>query len=52
MVAAGNREEDRLLVEAVRERMERVSVLNDDALSRESADVVGRLMVVFDAAAD
>jgi hypothetical protein len=42
--------EDRRLVVMVRERMEHVALLNDDRLSRESADMVGRLMVVLEAA--
>lgn len=46
---AAQAQEDRRLVEVVRERMEHVAILNHDNLSRESADIVGKLMVVLDA---
>ena len=42
------REDDRMLVEKVRGRMEQVAVLNQDQLSQESADIVKRLLPVIE----
>jgi len=41
--------EDRKLIEAVRERMRHVAIVNDDRLSQESADIIGQLMPVLEA---
>lgn len=49
LATCGQREEDRKLVEVVRERMEHVAIVNHDRLSRESADMVGQLMVILEA---
>jgi len=42
--------EDRNLVEQVKERMEHVAILNNDRLSRESAEIIGRLLPIIDLA--
>lgn len=44
--------EDRKLIDAVRERMRHVAIINDDKLSRESADIIGRLMPVLEMRCD
>lgn len=43
-----NAHEDRKLIEAVRERMRHVAIMNDDKLSQESADIISRLMPVLE----
>lgn len=40
--------EDRKLLEAVRERMRHVAIINDDKLSQESADIISQLMPVLE----
>ncbi|KAB5539250.1 hypothetical protein GE09DRAFT_1176186 [Coniochaeta sp. 2T2.1] len=40
--------EDRKLIEAVRERMRHVAIINDDKLSQESADIIAQLMPVLE----
>ncbi|OIW29240.1 hypothetical protein CONLIGDRAFT_411750 [Coniochaeta ligniaria NRRL 30616] len=40
--------EDRKLIEAVRERMRHVAIINDDKLSQESADIISQLMPVLE----
>ncbi|KAK0615156.1 hypothetical protein B0T17DRAFT_379367 [Bombardia bombarda] len=42
------RAEDRALVELVRERMQHVGVINQDKLSHEAADMLGRMMPILD----
>ncbi|KAK3317145.1 hypothetical protein B0T19DRAFT_302331 [Cercophora scortea] len=46
--SCAQRAEDRKLVELVRERMQHVALLNQDKLSKESANVLGQMMPILD----
>lgn len=42
------RDEDRKLVEVVRERMQHVAIINRDKVTQESADILGQMMPILD----